>query len=149
MQFYQNRFLEIPWNNIAFGIPIWGGMGVTIDFFYRCQAVWFGEGTDPATLAIKAAGDQFLFTPLNCSVVLALFLWRSEKFGKSALPRIFSADFLTERLFPMLAAAWCVWIPGVLVVYCMPSALQLPVGALIYTFWILIFTFLHKEGEKE
>jgi hypothetical protein len=37
-----------------------------------------------------------------------------------------------------------VWIPGVLVIYFMPTALQFPVASLVLVFWILIFKFVRK-----
>jgi hypothetical protein len=45
---------------------------------------------------------------------------------------------------PILVAVWCVWVPGVLVIYFMPTALQFPVASLVLSFWILIFKLLRK-----
>jgi len=41
-------------------------------------------------------------------------------------------------------AGWCIWIPGVSLVYFMPSALQFPIAVLIQCFWVLIFTVINK-----
>jgi hypothetical protein len=49
-----------------------------------------------------------------------------------------------QQYLPVLIAMWCVWIPGVLVIYFMPTALQFPVASLVLVFWILIFKFVRK-----
>jgi len=38
----------------------------------------------------------------------------------------------------------CIWIPGVCLIYFMPSELQIPIAALIEAFWVLVFTVVHR-----
>jgi len=128
--------------------PAWGCMGMLVDLFYRYQAIWFGTGHDLATLAAKVAVDQFVFSPfLTNPLTISWFLWRDEGFRASAWRKILSWDFLTERLFPVQVLGWIVWIPGVTLVYFMPSLLQIPVAVIIQVFWVLMFTTLGQRAQ--
>jgi hypothetical protein len=49
-------------------------------------------------------------------------------FGKHGAARaIFTVDFVFEHIFPVTVAGRCMWIPGMSLVYFMPSPLQLPI----------------------
>ncbi|MFZ4776773.1 MAG: hypothetical protein ACOYM3_15490 [Terrimicrobiaceae bacterium] len=126
--------------------PIWGFLGMAIDLFYRFQTVWFGTGHDFLTLLCKVLVDQMLFSPLfGIPVVVAWFLLRDEGFRPSAWKKIFCSSFILEKVFPVQVAGWCVWIPGVTLVYFMPLLLQLPVAVLIQVFWALMFTTMEEK----
>ena len=62
---------------------------------------------------------------------------------------IFRADFAFEKVFPVAVAGWCVWIPGVLLVYSMPPLLQIPVAVFIQVFWVLLFTTVEESLRKK
>lgn len=135
--------------SFATAAPFWGLDGVLVDFFYRCQAVWFGTVNTFGVVAAKVAVDQFLFSPfLNSPLIVGYFLWRDGGFRRAALPRLTSPDFWWERVLPVQVAGWMIWIPAVSVVYAMPPLLQLPVAVLIQVFWILILTTLQDRGRK-
>jgi len=126
--------------------PIWGFLGMAIDLFYRFQTVWFGTGHDFLTLLCKVLVDQMLFSPLfGIPVVVAWFLLRDEGFRPTAWKKIFCRTFILEKVFPVQVAGWCVWIPGVTLVYFMPLLLQLPVAVLIQVFWVLMFTTMEEK----
>lgn len=126
--------------------PLWGTMGIVVDAFYRMQAVWFGAEADVWTVVFKVLVDQFLYSPFFATpVIVAYFYARDRGFRRAAWERIFSRRFVFEHVFPTQVAGWLVWIPGVFLIYAMPSLLQIPVAVLIQTFWILIFTTL---GER-
>jgi len=130
--------------------PLWGTMGVTVDLLYRWQAVWFGNGHDLSTLLRKVAVDQFLFSPFfSAPVVVGWFLLRDEGFRQSAWKTIFRAEFVLEKVFPVAVASWCVWIPGVVLVYSMPTLLQLPVAVIIQVFWVLVFTTVEESLRRK
>ena len=134
------------WNFLT-AAPAWGLMGVIVDFFYRCQALWFGTASDWNTILTKMAVDQFLFSPfIGNTLMVGYFAWRDLGFRRAAAKTIFKKGFFFERVFPVQVAGWCIWIPGVCLVYFMPSQLQMPVAALIQCFWVLIFTFVNKPS---
>jgi hypothetical protein len=133
-------------HNFLFGAILWGCSGVLGDLFYHGQAFLFGENNDWKTLIKKTCVDMYLYTPVINGFITAIFLWKSENFSTATLSRIFSANFLKEHLMPVLIAAWCVWTPGVLVIYSMPTALQLPIASFILCFWVLLFAFVRKKN---
>lgn len=132
------------WADMAYATLVFGSIGITVDLFYALQVQLFGEGNDGLTIAKKMLVDQFVYSPMTNFIVIAMFAWREDGFRASAWQRIFSADFLSSRYLPLLVALWCVWIPGVVAIYLMPTALQFPVASLILSFWILIFKFIRK-----
>lgn len=132
------------WADMAYATLVFGCVGITVDVFYVLQVQLFGEGNDTATIVKKMLVDQFIYSPITNFAVIALFAWREDGYRASTWRRVVSADFLTTRYLPLMVALWCVWIPGVLAIYCMPTALQFPVASLILSFWILIFKFIRK-----
>lgn len=134
------------WNFLT-AAPIWGILGLIVDLFYRWQAVWFGAGNDFQTILFKVLVDQFLFSPfLSAPYIVGTLYWRDHRFRRDAFRRMFSADFVYESVFPIVVAGWCIWIPGVSLVYFMPSALQLPTAVIIQVFWVLIITTLAERN---
>lgn len=126
--------------------PFWGGMGMMVDLLYHLQAAWFGGGSDFATVLSKVAVDQFLFSPfISAPLVVGFLHWRDAHFRTAALCEAAHAGFFLEHVFPIIVAGWCVWIPGVSLVYFMPSPLQLPVAVLIQVFWVLILTTISER----
>lgn len=132
------------WNFLT-AAPAWGLMGMLVDAFYRAQVVWFGPGHDFQTILCKMIVDQFLFSPLVSNpLMVGYFAWRDAGFRRKAAGEIFRRGFFLDRVFPVQVAGWCIWIPGVTVVYFMPSELQLPVASLIQAFWVLVFLFINR-----
>ncbi len=126
--------------------PAWGAMGMAVDLFYRLQTVWFGTGHDFQTLLFKVLVDQLLFSPLfGVPVMIAWFQLRDRGFRRSAWREILCARFVLQEVFPVQVAGWCVWVPGVTLVYSMPSLLQIPVAVLIQIFWVLMFTTMEEK----
>jgi hypothetical protein len=140
---------RVTWRNARnlFGsAPMWGAMGLLVDLLYRLQAVWFGGGSDFWTILSKVLVDQFLFSPfISVPLIVGWLEWRDAGFRPQALRGIFSLDFVGSRIFPIMVAGWCVWIPGVSLVYFMPSPLQLPVAVIIQIFWVLLITTLSER----
>ncbi len=133
------------WNFLT-AAPAWGLIGVLVDFFYRCQALWFGTGNDWATILAKMLVDQFLYSPVvGTPLTVAYFAWRDGGYRWRALRAALRLPVLAERVFQIQVAGWCIWIPGVCVVYFMPSELQIPVAVLIQAFWVLVFTLVNKS----
>lgn len=149
--FFQNGRLT-RWNiwNFLTAAPAWGSIGVLVDFFYRCQAAWFGTGNDWFTILCKMLVDQFLYSPfIGTPLTIAYFAWRDMRFRPRALRQVFNPGFLAERVFMVQVAGWCIWIPGVCLVYFMPSEMQVPVAVLIQCFWVLVFTLVNKSKPPE
>lgn len=132
------------WNFLT-AAPFWGLMGMLVDLFYRGQALWFGVGNDWPTILIKVLVDQFLFSPfLSTPLSVIYFSWRDLHFSVPAARTIFRPGFYFDRVFPVQVAGWCIWIPGVCLVYFMPTELQIPVATLLQSFWILVFLLVNR-----
>jgi len=139
--FEKGKFSRRAAYNIATGIPIWGCIGIVIDVFYLLQGKVFGTGNAAIVVLAKVAVDQFLFSPfLITPLSVGAITWRDNFFLPSALRWIVRLSFYFERVIPAQVAGWCVWIPGVCLVYFMPPLLQIPVAVTIQVFWVLIFT---------
>ena len=141
--------LKQPWARTAvadmlYAAVVFGFIGISVDMLYGVQVQLFGGGNDGPTIVKKMLFDQFVYSPVSNYVTLVAFAWRDGGFTFNTLKRLASADYLRSHYLPMLIAVWCVWIPGVLVIYFMPTALQFPVASLILSFWVLIFKFMRR-----
>ena len=133
-------------SNIAKTAPLWAGLGILVDFFYRCQNEWFGTGNAWQIIMVKVLVDQFVFSPfLSNPMTNAYLTLCNSGVNAKAFREIFSWSFLIEKLLPTQIAGWSVWIPGVCLVYFMPPLLQLPTAVLIQCFWVLLLTSLHER----
>ena len=143
--FFQNLQIK-PANlrNFLIAAPFWGVIGIIVDVLYRAQALWFGTNTDLATILPKVLIDQFLYSPfIGTPLCLLYFAWADHGFRIAGI-RALLPD-LPLRAVGIQCAAWMIWIPGVTLIYAMPSLLQIPIAILITSFWILIFTTLRER----
>lgn len=131
--------------DMAFAFLVFGLIGMSVQVLYTVQISLFGSGNDAATIVKKMLFDQLVYSPVSNFFMVAVFIWKDEGFTAASLRRFFTTDFLVRRYLPVIIAVWCVWGPGVLVIYFMPTALQFPVASLILSFWILIFKFMRKN----
>jgi hypothetical protein len=132
------------WADMAYAMLVFGALGISVDMLYSLQVSLFGDGQDAATVVKKMLVDQFLYAPVANFVLVALLAWREGGFGLNALRGILTFRYISRNYLPVLVAVWCIWIPSVLVVYFMPTALQFPMASLILSFWVLIFKFIRK-----
>ncbi len=142
--------LKQPWARTAladllYAAVVFGFIGISVDMLYGVQVRLFGDASDGPTIVKKMLFDQFVYSPVSNYVMVVAFGWREGRFTFSALKRLATADYLRGHYLPVLIAVWCVWIPGVLVIYFMPTALQFPVASLILSFWVLIFKFVRRH----
>jgi len=130
--------------------PMWGMVGMLVDLLYRMQNMWFGIGNDWQTLGQKVLVDQLLVSPFIINpFILSWLLWRDEGFRFSVRHKIASLEFVFDRLFPVQVAGWCVWFPGVTLVYFMPPLLELPVAVFIQCFWVLALTTINYRVAQQ
>lgn len=132
-------------NNLIFVGLIFGVIGIISDIFYSYQAMWFGEGNNLRTLLYKAFVDQFMYSPVANFILVAIFFLRENGIRLEVITRVLSVQFVFAKVLPVAVAGWCVWIPGVMLVYSMPTALQLPVASIILCFWVMIFSFVAAQ----
>ena len=131
-------------------VPLWGTMGVLVDLLYRLQSVWFGPGNGWETIFYKVLADQLLFSPfISAPLIVGWLFLRDHGFRSSAWNQIFCVNFVFEKVFPVVVAGWCVWVPGVVLVYFMPPLLQIPIAVFIQVFWVLIITTMEESPRRK
>ncbi len=144
--FQKGKILRQNLNNLIFVGILFGFIGILTDVFYSYQALWFGETADLRTLLFKAFVDQGIYSPIANFLLVSIFFLRENGIRAEVLKSIPTRQFAFVKVLPVVVAGWCVWIPGVMLVYSMPTPLQLPVASLILCFWVLIFSFV--AGQK-
>ena len=87
----------------------------------------------------KTAVDQFVYSPIWAVPSLALaYAWKDAGFSWRRLGAQLDREFLVLRLPAAILANMMVWLPAVIAIYFLPSALQLPVSNLVGSFWVLL-----------
>ena len=144
--FQNGRLRRTNSTNLLFSIPFWGVMGVSVDFFYRCQAGWFGPDPTFAVVIKKVIVDQFLYNPLFAAPVTAwLYDWKNRDYPRHGLGGFFTAGYYRDVVLPTLFATWGVWIPVVAILYSLPSLLQIPLFGLALSLWVILYTWMSEQ----
>ena len=144
--FQHGRLRRANLMNLLFAAPFWCFMGVTVDFFYRCQAGWFGAAVSFPVVAKKVVVDQFLYNPLFAAPVTAwLYDWKNRGFRLRGTRGFFTAGYYRDVVVPTLFATWGVWIPIVMILYSLPSLLQIPLFGLALSMWVMLYTWMSEQ----
>jgi len=133
---------------LAFACGFWGWRSVEVDLFYRLQVHWFGAAADWGTVLAKTAVDQLLYSPLWAVPEIALaFEWKAAGFSWRRMRAGLDRDFFALRLPAAMLGNATVWLPAVIAIYFLPSALQLPVSNLVGSFWVLLMIVLLQRKD--
>jgi hypothetical protein len=144
--FQKARFRRENRSNLIFHIPFWCGMGMMVDFFYRCQEGWFGSEVTLVVVVKKVLVDQFLYTPLFAAPVTAwLYHWKNLGYPLCRPREAFTLAYYRDRVVPTVVAIWGVWIPIVTVLYSLPSLLQIPLFGLALSLWVMLYTWMSEH----
>lgn len=144
--FQRGRISRANGSNLLFTIPFWCVMGTVVDFFYRCQAVWFGDETVFLVVAKKVMVDQILYTPLFAAPLTSwLYDWKNRGFAIEGIGGFFTRSYYLETVVPTLFAGWGVWIPIVSILYSLPSELQIPLFGLALSLWVMLYTWMSEH----
>ena len=126
-------------------IVFWGLRGCLTDLFYSLQSAVWGNNALPLTIAIKVFCDLAIFTPcLSVPVVVLFFSWLDGDLRHSF--REGAAAWWLREVWPLVRAAWVVWLPALMVIYALPTNLQFPISVLIQCFWTLFLVVLTDKG---
>lgn len=135
-------------SNLLFTLPFWGLICITVDIFYQTQARIFGSGTDFLTVSIKVAVDQFGYTALFATpMTCILYDWKHNGYRLRGMGRAFTPRYYRRVIFPVLFTNWCVWIPMISVIYCLPLPLQIPLFSLALSMWVLLYTWMSERRQ--
>jgi hypothetical protein len=95
--------------------------------------------------------DQFLYTPFLSNPMQTLtFLWKSEQFSfRRTVEKLrHFRQFYVLTVLPVLVSNWCFWIPMVILIYCFPTSLQLPLGILAVAIWSMLIAALVEPADS-
>ncbi len=145
----RGRTRRVTTGDWVFGVCLWGLKGAETDLFYRFQAWAFGDAVDLPTVATKTLIDQIAFVPIwGMTSCLVAYAWHEGGWTRATLRNIASVRWLRETWLPAMVANWLVWLPAVIMIYCLPLSLQLPFQNIVLCFWVLILTFLTQHQAK-
>lgn len=128
-------------------IAFWAYKGLEVSIFYALQARWFGEGADFATIAPKTFVDQFVYGPLFAvPATWLVYDWVEHRFDRGRIAgEIRRTGWYARHCLPLLVASWGVWVPAVIIIYLLPTALQLPLQNAVLCFFTLLVMFMSKR----
>ena len=115
----------------------WAYKGLEIDLWYRLLAHSFGTGHSPATIALKAFFDQFVYCP-SFAIPTVSAAYEALRDRKGFLSDVRTAGWYRRRVLPILISNWAVWVPAVMIIYALSMSLQLPLQNIIIWFYTLI-----------
>jgi len=140
------RWHQVLWTSLVFGV-----VGVFIDLFYKLQALLFGTGIDPATLAYKTAFDMFVFAAFFCiPFEVASLQWPQKGYRPIEFIKGFGAATYRDNVLPVLLPCWAFWIPVLACVYAMPMNLQFVFAIFAEAAWSIIVVYVAtRSGAAE
>ena len=112
-------------------------------------AIWFGNGNSWPVLLKKIFVDQFIYSlfwsnPFNAVATR----WYALRYSGTKLWGELDMNFLTERVLPIAITGWLFWIPGVLLIYSMPTPLQVPLFIFATAIWGILLPAVAKQEQE-
>lgn len=128
-------------------VLFWGLKGMEVDLLYRVLAFTVGEGREVGTIVIKVLIDQFVYCPLLAMPGTWIgYRWIEYGFRWSAVwPQVRRRGWFMQDLLPLMIANFGVWLPAVVLIYMLPTPLQLPMQNLVLCFFTLMVAHLSKK----
>jgi len=128
----------------------WAYKGVEVDFLYRILAATVGEGASAWVVIPKVLLDQFVYAPL-LAIPGAVLFYSWVEYGCSLRPLVRDLAtpgwYLRRVLTPLVANAG-IWLPATVIIYSLPTALQLPMQNLVLVFFTLILSRVARHAER-
>lgn len=128
-------------------VVFWGYKGVEVDLWYRFMAFCFGEGVDWRTIALKSFFDQFVYCPFFAVVVTVFaYEWIETRFNlRAVLADLRAGNWYWRRGLGVLVSSFVIWLPAVVIIYALPTPLQLPLQNLVLCFYTLLVSHLTER----
>ena len=125
----------------------WAYKGFEVSLLYSLQARFVGEGQDFRTIFIKTCVDQFIYGPILATPLTWLvYAWTERHFDNRAMLAELRRPGLYRRLIlPLLVTSWSVWVPTVVIIYLLPTALQLPLQNIVCCVFPLLIIFMTRR----
>ena len=134
---------------LAFTSLWWGFQGAITYWFYALQAQLYGAGNSVPVVTAKVLTDMLVFTPLwGCPSNAVSHLWLDKGFSWQQTRAELGRGWYARIVLPNLLPAWALWLPGVAVIYSLPTLLQPHMAALIGCFWALLCLKIARYSSK-
>lgn len=128
-----------PWVSLLFLMGWWGFMGALTHGFYAFQAGLWGDEPGVATVLLKTATDMLIYSPFLASPINAIaHLWHDLNYSARATRLQLGPGWYRRIVLPNQMSGWAFWTPCLLVLYSLPTSLQMPLAALLGCFWALM-----------
>ena len=128
-----------PWAALLFGMVWWAFMGANTHGFYHLQVRLWGAEAGVGTVLLKTATDMLVYSPFYASPIVAIaHLWQDQNYSWRATRLQLGRGWYRRIVMPNQVPGWTFWIPGVMILYSLPTDLQLPMSALLGCFWALM-----------
>ena len=128
-----------PWAALGFGVAWWAFMGANTHPFYHFQAWLWGTEATLRTVILKTAFDMLVYSPVYASPITALaHLWQDHGYSWRVTRRQLGPGWYRRLVLPKQVHGWTFWAPALLVLYSLPTALQMPLSALLGCCWALM-----------
>jgi len=137
----EEKLTEQRLKDLFFSCFYFGLMAMLCDGLYRLLEVIYGKDVSIGTAILKMMSDQFIFTPILGTGIAAIYfpLYRSGWDFQRVLHG-FGWNWYLRNVLPILLPAWVYWMPMCLLMYSMPSLLQVPFSVCATAAWGLIIT---------
>jgi len=133
---------------LVFLLIFWAIKGIEVDMLYIIQAELFGHDNHPLTIAPKILVDQFVYVPFWAVPTMVLgMMWASHGYSVARVRQRMAGNWYRHLILPVMVTNWFVWVPSVVLIYTLPTALQLPVQNIIACMWVLMVMFM--TGDRE
>ncbi len=100
-------------------------------------------------MTLKIITDQFGYTAFFASPYIAItHLWKDRGYRWSAIAPLLGRGWYRRLVISNLVMNWVVWIPSLIVIYSLPTALQSHVSGLIGGFWALMSLQIAAHTQK-
>jgi hypothetical protein len=131
--------LRRPGLSLLFLMVWWGFMGANVHGFYALQSWLWGEEPSVRTVLLKTATDMLVWSPLYASPINAIsHLWHDQNYSWHATRLQLGPGWYKRVVLPNQVPGWAFWIPCLLVLYCLPTVLQMAMAAVLGCFWALM-----------
>lgn len=142
--YYPGLRPKYPVKTLIFFVTIWCFQGLFVDALYRTQAWMFGDEASFLVVLKKMLFDQFVYTFLFASPYIAVtYLWKDMNFSFTRVKAAFAEGHWYKRIMlPNYLANLMIWIPGVCILYSLPSGLQLFMASIIGCLFSILSSYI-------
>ena len=141
-----NRRRFSPRQGLAL-VVFWGIKGMEVDLLYRILAFTVGEGCAVGTIVIKVLIDQLIYCPL-IAMPGTWIGYRLIEYGfrwSAVWAQVRRRGWFMQDLLPLMIANFGVWLPAAILIYILPTPLQLPMQNLVLCFFTLMVAHLSQK----